>query len=375
MSHEIVKSISIKKDKVFINSADSSVRPLHYYKWECSTISDILVKEGREAALARIGRAFWDGEFHLNKGSGLNNLFLQARSALPHNLSFNNYDGEVAGQFLAKMVMKLEKDPYADLSGDVKDMLNKMNDREYILHAAKTKGYNFLNFANKSVQKDRDFALEVVKSGAGCAWFDFPPLYSTDREVAAEAVKLNGCHYRSLDKSLQADRELILMAFAETPGKSFHEHLPDLIPLEAYCDLSPGKALDNLTEFSSFIDAELVCQLLDVCPSLHMSRAPWLLERKEIALKWCEVGKWFPYDVKDLPEKFLNDKDFQDVLTGRFAGTDKYDILAQKFADRGVALRQDDLDSKIAAAESNQVGHTESRAIKESFIKDNRDIL
>lgn len=46
MSFEYVKSITIKDDKVYFTSADSSVRPLDFHRWEVSGLSKILQQEG-----------------------------------------------------------------------------------------------------------------------------------------------------------------------------------------------------------------------------------------------------------------------------------------------------------------------------------------
>lgn len=123
MSHEIVKSITIKHDTVYITSAVNNIRPLHFQKWEWERASEALVREGRLAALSMIGKNIWDGNFHLYKGTKFCNLFLKAREALPHGLSFMNFDSDIAGEYLGKMVLKLESNISADLTPEVKEML------------------------------------------------------------------------------------------------------------------------------------------------------------------------------------------------------------------------------------------------------------
>ena len=123
MSHEIVKSISIKGDTVYVTSATNNVRPLYFSKWKWQRASEILAENGREAAFAMIGKEVWDGNFHLYRGSKLCNLFLKAREALPSKMSFINFDSEIAGKYLGKMVLKLESNIAADLSPEVKEML------------------------------------------------------------------------------------------------------------------------------------------------------------------------------------------------------------------------------------------------------------
>ena len=343
MSHEIVKSISIKDDKVFLTSADSSLRPLYFKKWECTSFSKILADKGKEALYATIGQEVWNGNLELRLGSKLCKLYLEARNAFPSGLSFLSLESEYAGKFLGKMVSTLEANPLADLSGYVKQALALRNDRDYILESAHRTGYNFLNYASQEVQRDREFALEVLRAGKGAAWFDYPEAYKDDKEFALEAVKLNGCFYRRLGDSVKADREIIMEAFREIPGKAYHEHLPDIIPPLALLDfekvpLRPG------------IDKKFIMELLDVCPSMHMSRVPVLLNDRDIALKWAQVGKFFPYSVGDLPKQFLMDEDFQEVLCKRFEGTEKFDVLVKRLAGLGVELNKQSLEQQIQAA-------------------------
>lgn len=359
-----MKNIAVKGNKVYLTSADSSLRPLLFTKWECTGLSKILEEEGREAFLARIGQDVWNGELRLYKGSKLCNLFIEARNSLPNNLGWHNFYGETAGKFLAKMVMKLEVNPSANLSVEVADMLKTMNDRDYILSAAKKSGYNFLNFADECIQKDREFALSVLAAGSGKAHFDYPTMYTKDKAFALEALKLNGCNYRSLDKSLQADRDVIFAAFKDTLDGRYHEHLPDLIPVEVYCSISADRKIT--------VDTDFVCELLNICPALHMNRANWLLEHKDVVLKWCEVGKFFPYDVSYVPTNFLLDADIQEVLQNRFKGTEKYEVLIKKLEEKGVVLKGKTVDALLAnatrRAEENLSANTKEVLNKETAL-------
>ena len=51
MSYEIAKSITIKNNKVYLTTADSSLRPLHFNRWECESLTKILSSQGRELFL------------------------------------------------------------------------------------------------------------------------------------------------------------------------------------------------------------------------------------------------------------------------------------------------------------------------------------
>ena len=339
MSFDYVKSIVIKDEKVYLTSADSSVRPLHFHKWECETFSKMLQNEGREPMLARIGQNIWDGNYKLYKGSKLCNLFLQAKETLPSNLNFNNMDSKAAGEYLASAVMKLEINPRADLIENVNKLLSLRNDREYILEAAKRTGHNFLNDADVEIQKDREFALEVLRAGDGRAWFDYPRQFTGDKEFALEALKLNGCFYRELDLALQTDREVILEAFSESKDKKYHEHLPDIIPKKAF---EP-----KYTEHGFSYDKKFAMELVKCCPSLHIHRALWILEDRDAALKWCEVGKWIPNDVKYLPGKYAEEKEFQDILISRCKDKKLYEVLEKRFSEKGIVLPKQSLDERV----------------------------
>lgn len=334
MSHEIVKSIVLKdkEQEVWLNSADSSVRPLYFSSWECKGLSEVYQKEGREAALARIGKDIWDGNLHLRAGNKMCKLFLAAREALPQGLSFMSLDGQAAGKYLAQAVLKLEKDPRADLTADVQALLALKDDRNYILETAKRTGHSYLNEACAYVQKDRAFALEVMRACGGTAWAEYPKMYENDKAFALELLALNGCHYRSLSPKLKADRDVILAAFEEVEGKQYHEHLPDLIPMEAYVH----SVHDGWLEFDKIFLKELV----EKCPSIHLERCPPMMQDRDVCLKWCEVGKWFPYSVDKVPSEFLLDPEFQRVLVARFQGTDKFEILTERLAQKGILLQE-----------------------------------
>ncbi len=440
MSFYYVKGISIKNDKVSFNLADSSLRPLYFHSVDSDELSDMLKNEGKKAVYSVIGKDVWNGNFHLYRGTKLCNLFLDAKAALPSELHWSNLDGKAAGEFLADAVIKLEKDRAADLSEDVSRLMALRNTKEYILEAAQRTGSNFLNAASEELQNDKEFAIEVIRAAEGSAHFDYPKAFTKDKEVALEALKLNGCFYRQLDDSLKADREIIFNAFAEAEGKTYHEHLPDLIPpwvfvrqlyltdvlekankLHAEQDVkfmygnwswslkkegqiykpflyilegnklnekgeptnemwarrypSAEKAIlhicNNLNEnvaFKNFdtledafksgsvLDREFIYRLLDCCPSLHMDRAPLLLVDRDIALKWCQVGKWFPASVRYLPKKYAEKKMFQDVLLSRCDTDKSYTILKQKLSEMGVELYKEQskpsLASQLEAAEN-----------------------
>lgn len=350
MSYEIVKSISVKDDKVYLTSADSSLRPLDFSRWECTAFSKILAEQGKDALYAKLGEEIWNGNLQLRQGSKLCRLYMKACDAFPADMTFSTFDSKAAGNFLGKMVARLEEKPAADLSGFVEQAHAMQSDRDYIMEAAHRTGHNFLNYASTEVQNDRAFALGVLRAGRGAAWFEYPAQFRWDKDFALEALKLNGCFYRSLGDVVKADREVILEAFRETPGKTFHEHLPDVIPPTALFDYETDPTKPAL-------DKQFIMELLDVCPSMHMNRMPDLLLDRDVALKWAQVGKFFPYSVEDLPKQYLMDKEFQETLYKRFEKTEYLEILEKRLETLGIARNRGSLDSQIQTAERKAEGH------------------
>jgi len=85
-----------------------------------------------------------------------------------------------------------------------------------------------------------------------------------------------------------------------------------------------------------------------------LERFSMLLEYREVALKWCEVGKFFPHSVANLPDEFVQDEEFQNTLLNRFPDGEKHEILMQRFALKGLILSEPSLDGRIKNAKSRQ---------------------
>lgn len=64
MSYDIIKSISIKKGRVFINAASSNVYPKHYYNSQCPSLTRILAEQGRGELDKTLFNEFRVGNFH-----------------------------------------------------------------------------------------------------------------------------------------------------------------------------------------------------------------------------------------------------------------------------------------------------------------------
>lgn len=359
MSNDVIKGISIEDNKVNFTASGDSALPFDLeITWECEHLSKVLVEQGITALYAQIGEEIWKDELFLEQGNTLCNLFIKARNAFPPDMNYTSFDPQTAGCLLGEMVAKLKQEPQADLSEYIKRAATLRNNRSYILESAKRTGMNYLNYASESLQKDREFSMEVVRAGGGSAWFEYPKYFSEDKSFALQALKFDGCFFRDLGKSLRSDRDVIFEAFREVPGREFHEFLPDLIPMETFYKTT---GIGSNREF----DKEFIFQLLDSCTSIHLSRAPQLLEDRDIAMKWVQVGKFFPHRINELPKKYLNDKEFQNALIRRFENTDNYEYLIQNLAIQGVHILKDSLDDKIKSASLRAVQSQPSAHTKE----------
>lgn len=358
MGYDIVKSIILKDNKVYLTSADGRSYPRTFEKWEPERLSEMYVKEGKEAVLAAIGENIWGGNYHLQKnGNKICRLFIEAQTKLPKHLNFSNMDCQTAGKYLGRAVMKLEEDIHADLSNEVNELLALMNDRDHIYEASRRTGHNFLNYASADVQKDREFALKVLKAAGDRAWFEYPKGYEDDKYFALEALKLNGCFYRSLSENLKADTDIIIHAFNAYRDRRFFEHLPDLIPKEVFTNN----------------DKSFTYDLFKICPKMHIHRALWLLEDHDIALCWCKTAEYLNDIAAYLPERYASRKEFQDIIQERCKSETELEIIKSKLSVRGIAFPMESLEDKIAKAKvkQSQDNNKENKAIyKENIDKE-----
>lgn len=311
MSYDILKSISFRNNKVFLTSADSSLRPLHFYRWESEWLSSMLQSEGKRSVLIQLGKSIWNGSLKLYKGNKTCNLYLYAMDQLPKELHWSNTSAESAGEYLGTAVSNLLTDPDYDLTNDIKNLLELRNDRDYLLENAKA-GYNFLDFTTNGLKYDYEFAMKLLKTANGSVYFAYPREFTKDRNFALEAVKMNGCYFRELHDSLKADKEIIFEAFREDKGRC-HEHLPDVIDMQVYF-------IEDIENNSLLIDYEFVKNLIKICPSLHIERCAFLLKEKDIVHTWLECGKWFLNTICYISKEILEEEEIKNILLNRCAG-------------------------------------------------------
>lgn len=96
MSHDIIKSISFKKGRVFVTAACSNIYPKNYVQCECPSLTKILVEDGRKQLDAVIFKEFRNGNFQ-----GISTLYAKAlnwqREQQEQGLSID--DGDLLARF------------------------------------------------------------------------------------------------------------------------------------------------------------------------------------------------------------------------------------------------------------------------------------
>lgn len=354
MADIIIKAISIQEKEVWITSEfNSSGTPVDA-SWEWDELSEILASNGRTAVLDRIGEELWNKEIFLVPGNPVCDLFLKALGIFPAELSYLNFDSKTAGIALSEMVQALERNPETDLSHFRTYVASLMNDPEHILKSVARSGMNCLNFASKELQSDREFALKVVKAGRGEPTFDYPVYFKDDKEFALQALEMNGCMYRELSERLKGDRDVIMAAFRQTPERKHHEFLSDQIPLSALY----GPTAQDVA--NKKLDKEFLFKLIEACPSIRIPEKSVLLKDIDVAIKWAEVGTFFPHRALDVPVWLLKNQRFQDALILRFRNTDEYKYLETYYDIKRVPLKAESLDKKIHSASSRSANEPKS---------------
>jgi hypothetical protein len=87
MSYDIVRSIKIKDEKVFVKAAPNNVYPRTYEEWECASLTKILQEEGQEKFDITILREFESGNFQGNAGK-----YARPLAVFRHLLEYRDFD-------------------------------------------------------------------------------------------------------------------------------------------------------------------------------------------------------------------------------------------------------------------------------------------
>jgi hypothetical protein len=87
MSYEIIESIKVKNNKVFINCAPNNVYPRSFGEFHCESLTKILKEQGKEALELEIMREYENGNFQ-----GGNNKYARALKVLHHMPEYKKYN-------------------------------------------------------------------------------------------------------------------------------------------------------------------------------------------------------------------------------------------------------------------------------------------
>lgn len=85
MSYEIIKSIKIKDNKVFLKSASNNVYPRDFHEQECPSLSKILQDQGQQALELEIFKAYESGNFQSRGNGKYNSALRRLRNMLYFN--------------------------------------------------------------------------------------------------------------------------------------------------------------------------------------------------------------------------------------------------------------------------------------------------
>lgn len=77
MSYEIVKSIDIKKDKVYIRQCSNNVTPKHFFKNEHYGLTKIFQKKGRNGVIKQVLKWALDGSYKFEPSNNLARVIKQ----------------------------------------------------------------------------------------------------------------------------------------------------------------------------------------------------------------------------------------------------------------------------------------------------------
>lgn len=149
MSYEKIKKIRITADKVFITSCSNNVWPQDYEEWESPRLSDILNKQGREAAEKEILFSYFDGMMK----SVVNDRYQRAVNRFEYNLEGDHnelwkrcrQDAEFDKAFKQRIYDALMNPPRKQLCCLEREdgwRLHKITSRRYIYGRSKFKTYH-----------------------------------------------------------------------------------------------------------------------------------------------------------------------------------------------------------------------------------------
>ena len=303
MSYQIIKSITIKDNKVYVNSAPNNVYPRNFKPFEIPDYTKTLNQSGFKALVSQISKEVYKGSFHLMKGS---KLAAQMKEAA-EQLSLYSLDCFLDQNRYCDFISKFVTEPDLDVNKTISELNALKKDKNTVIEILTTNAGAY-SYISPELQKDRDLAQKYVEECGDRFCFSFPLYFKNDRELSLLAVQKSGTTFRQLSEQFRGDKEIILTAFKNG------EHLPDLIsePLAS--------------------DKEFFKELIKVQPRLHFERAPASIKNdKEICAEMLEVSPYISSTFCNLSPELRGDKDLQQIALSKAASRDTMDKLENFF--------------------------------------------
>ncbi len=318
MSYSIVSEIEITDDgKVFITSASSNVFPHSFERFEAGRLSKQYQQTGLGGILRWMAVVHRDGDCKFIGADTLSKLVRAGYNLLPDDLK-HFIDNDRLGEFIENYGLTRIRGNRYFAKKAIAELEALRGNTQAVLAICKTRPGAFA-YAAEEIQQNREAATAYIKQCSGMILFAFPKYFKTNKRLAMLALEQNGCIYRQLGETLQADRDIARMAFDARLNRTNFEHLPDLIP-------------DKLRHDPNFMK-----EIIAICNALHVSRAPEILCDWDSALAWVQNGRWVFSDIRHLPKQCLRTPTFQEILRRRCKNAEERQALTDALAQLEVA--------------------------------------
>jgi len=115
MSYAIIKSIGLTSDSVYLTLASNNVSPRIFERWKAPTLTEILLKQGKEEVIKTILKEYWGGNFQ----AGTKNIYTRTLSKFSER--FPEYNWQSVGHEYNYKTKKKEARKYTE--EDLKEKL------------------------------------------------------------------------------------------------------------------------------------------------------------------------------------------------------------------------------------------------------------
>lgn len=260
MSFYYVRSLSVTKENVLkMTVADSSIRPLYYFKVEDANYSDTVLDTWMEVI-----KNFRNGNYKVNGSSKTLRAIKQGmkelhpyRYILDEDYSFYIYS-KITGQNSLEQLEKIK------CLGE---------DSKYLKKCFLESSVSW-NSIPDVMKQNEELAKFYVDNCASNYLFKMPDVLNTNYEYCLKAVKANGYNYNHLSEKMRNEKSITLAAFS---SKKAPAHLPDKI----------GNYL--------LLNIPFLLEIIKIQPHLHYERFPDVIyyneEIQEALKKYNEYYK------------------------------------------------------------------------------------